>query len=337
MLFRTNISPKTKNILTILIVLVCFITCNKKTEVQGTNKASLRLQWFHLAQFAGFYCAKDLGYYTENSLDIQINPGGPDFNAISLVANGSDTFGVWTADQILIAQSRGVPVTILAAIYREDPNVLMVKESSGIYTPNDFRGKKITTVFGRATETVLRALLQKSNISEKEVTIEPFPFNVLSFLEGKVDISAAYSFDHPYQAIKAGAKIRIIKPSDYGIKFYSDCIFTRTELLEKNPDLVQRFVNGSLKGWEYALSNKSDAVAHVRRIAPELDKESQMFMIENEESLIRAEDPTRIGLISDSSVRAMIQILKSQKQLPDSFSASGTYDNRFVLNYYSKR
>lgn len=324
--------------LALLLTSLLNVACKKGRENgQSIDRVSLRLQWFHLAQFAGFYCAKDNGLYSARKIDLQINPGGPDFNAIPLVANGSDTFGVWTADQILIAQSRGVPITILAVIYREDPNVLMVMENSGIRSPADFRGKRITTVFGRATETVLRALLLRSGLTEKDVVIEPFPFNVMSFLQGKVDVSAAYSFDHPFQAMKAGAKIKIIRPSDYGIKFYSDCIFARNDLINKNPELVQRFISASLAGWEYALQNKSKAVDSVLALNPQLDRESQEFMLDSAEPLIRAEDPQRLGLVSDSSINAMVKILRDQGQVPKEFSGANIYDNQFVLNYYSKK
>ena len=131
--------------------------CNRHDQTAKAQPVSLRLQWFPLAQFAGFYAADEKGFYKEQGLDVTINPGGPDFNAIQLVANGSDTFGIWTADQILVAQSRGVPITIVAAIYRKDPNVWLVKKGSGIKGPKDFKGKTVTTVFGRATETVLRS------------------------------------------------------------------------------------------------------------------------------------------------------------------------------------
>lgn len=328
------------SVFAILFLAISFgvFSCNVgNKEPSKIEKVSLRLQWFHLAQFAGFYAAEDNGFYKNNKIDITINPGGPDFNAITLVSNGSETFGVWTADQLLIAQSNGVPITIIAAIYRDDPNILMVKEESNIKTPYDFKGKSITTVYGRSTETVLKALLQKVGISEKEVNIEPFPFNVQSFLQGKIDVSAGYSYDHPYQAEKTGQKIRIINPVDYGIKFYSDCIFTRNDLIEKNPDLVKRFVAASIKGWEYALINKDTVLTSVLKRSPQLDRESQIYMLNAIEPLIKSENPQKIGLISNESIKKMVDILKVQKQLPDNFDPSKSFTNKFIEDYYDSK
>lgn len=322
----------------VLLTIASFcVSCGEKEKTKELDNVSLRLQWFHLAQFAGFYSAQDNGFYNEKKLSVQINPGGPDFSAITLVASGSETFGVWTADQILIAQSKGIPITMLAAIYREDPNVLMVKSGSGISSTKDFKGKRITTVFGRATEIVLRALLSKEGLTDKDVKIEPFPFNIQSFLEGKVDVSAAYSYDHPFQAQKAGQEVTLIRPADYGIKFYSDCIFARTDFIEKNPDTVQRFISASLEGWEYALANKDSAVGSVLKYSPQLDKESQTYMLNAADPLIRSENPSMLGLISPQSIQSMVEILQNQNLLPQKFDGSKSFTNTFVEGYYGKK
>jgi NitT/TauT family transport system substrate-binding protein len=294
------------------------------------SKVSLRLQWFDLAQFAGFYLAKDQGFYEAKGLDVTINPGGPDLNAITLVASRSDTFGVWTADHILMAQSKGVPIVILAAIYRDDPNILMVRSDSEIKGPKDFVGKTVTTVFGRSTETVLKALLSKENVDQAQVNIIPFPFNIQSFLEGKVDVSAGYVYDHPFQAEKNGMSIRLIEPSKYGIKFYSDCIFARKDFVEKNPEIVRAFIRASIEGWKSALKDKNAAIAATLLRVPSLDALSQMYLLEKAEPLILSEDPENIGVVNPASLEAMANELKRQNLLPQDFSINGTFTNQFL-------
>src|SRR5712691_8740899 len=86
----------------------------------AAEAVTVRLKWLHQAQFAGFYVAKDKGYYAAAGLDVSIQPGGSDFPAIQMVAGGSEQFGVTGADQILIARSKGVPVVAIAVIYREN-------------------------------------------------------------------------------------------------------------------------------------------------------------------------------------------------------------------------
>ena len=78
------------------------------------SRSPLRLKWLNQAQFAGFYVAKEKGYYKAEGLDVNIQPGGPDFPAVQMVTGGNEQFGVTGADQILIARSKGVPVVALA-------------------------------------------------------------------------------------------------------------------------------------------------------------------------------------------------------------------------------
>jgi NitT/TauT family transport system substrate-binding protein len=147
-------------------------------------------------------------------------------------------------------------------------------------------------------------------------------------------VSAAYVYDHPYQAEKLGMEVRIINPSDFGIKFYSDCIFVRNSLIEKNPAIVQKFISGTLKGWQYALDNKKDAVASTIARSPQLDIGSQEYMLEAAEPLILAEDSLKIGFIENSSITQMVRILQDQDQLPEGFDINNTYTNKFVSDFY---
>src|SRR5215471_18206327 len=81
---------------------------------------TIRLKWLNQAQFAGYYVAKEKGYYKVAGLDVSIEAGGPDFPAVQMVAGGNEQFGVTGADQILIAREKGVPVVALAVLYRKN-------------------------------------------------------------------------------------------------------------------------------------------------------------------------------------------------------------------------
>src|SRR5258707_11536147 len=80
------------------------------TAAQADESVTLRLKWFHQAQFAGFYVAKEKDFYKSAGLNVDIQPGGPDFPAIQMVAGGKQQFGATGADQILIARTKGVPL-----------------------------------------------------------------------------------------------------------------------------------------------------------------------------------------------------------------------------------
>ena len=128
--------------------IVAAVLSGMLTAAHADESVTVRLKWFHQAQFAGFYVANDKGLYKSAGLNVDIQPGGPDFPAIQMVAGGSEQFGVTGADQILIARSKGVPVVALAVIFRRNPFVLFSLAKSGIKTPADYVGKKVGVKIG---------------------------------------------------------------------------------------------------------------------------------------------------------------------------------------------
>ena len=132
---------------------------------------TLRLKWLNQAQFAGFYVAKEKAFYKSEGLDVNIQPGGPDFPAVQMVTGGNEQFGVTGADQILIARSKGVPVVALAVIYRRNPFVLFSLAKSGIKAPTDYVGKNVGVKIGGNEELIYRAVLAKSR--DRQIASSP--------------------------------------------------------------------------------------------------------------------------------------------------------------------
>ena len=92
------------------------------------EKVSLQLRWLHQAQFAGFYMAKEKGFYREAGLDVTIHPGGNNKTPIQEVLNRKADFGVGNTE-VLVAYGHGFPLTALAAIYQNSPSILIAKAS----------------------------------------------------------------------------------------------------------------------------------------------------------------------------------------------------------------
>ena len=122
---------------------------------RADEAVTLRLKWLNQAQFAGFYVEQEKGYYKSEGLEVNIQPGGPDFPAVQMVTGGNEQFGVTGSDQILIARSKGVPVVALSVIYRRNPFVLFSLAKSGIKTPADYVGKNVPTSRNESVHVLL--------------------------------------------------------------------------------------------------------------------------------------------------------------------------------------
>src|SRR5271156_2764423 len=223
------------------------------------DSVTLRLKWLNQAQFAGFYVAKEKGYYKSEGLDVNIQPGGPDFPAVQMVTGGNEQFGVTAADQILIARSKGVPVVALAVIYRRNPFVLFSLAKSGIKTPADYVGKKVGVKIGGNEELIYRAVLAKANIDKSNLTEIPVKFDMTPLLTGTVDVWPGYLINEVLAAKEKGFDVNVIYPADFGIDLYADTLFTTEKMLREKPDVVRNFVAATLKGWDTAIAAPEDA------------------------------------------------------------------------------
>jgi NitT/TauT family transport system substrate-binding protein len=243
----------------LITLLVGAVMTASSVSVHAADAVSVRLKWFNQAQFAGFYVAKDKGMYQAADLDVKVQPGGPDFPAIQMVAGGNEQFGVSSADQILIARSKGVPVVAVAVLYRKSPFVLFSLKESGVTKPEQFAGKNIGLKVGGNEELVYRAMLKKANVSAKTLTETPVKFDMTPLLTGKLDVWPGYTINEVLTAREKGFDVNVMWPSDYGIDMYADTIFTTEKMIREQPDLVKRFVAATVKGWEAAATNPEEA------------------------------------------------------------------------------
>ncbi len=216
------------------------------------EQVTLQLKWRHQFQFAGYYAAIKEGYYKEEGLDVSLREVIPGRSSADVVLSGDADYGI--AETSLITQRlRGAPVIVVAAIFQQSPIVLLSLSSSGIEGPVDLHDKR---VMYRATEddAVINAMFLEQNLSNEDFIHVPHNFRDDILLHG-VDAMSAYITDQPYLYLSQNIPINIIDPSNYGVDFYGDMIFTSEEHISDHPEQVEAFRRASLKGWEYAVNN----------------------------------------------------------------------------------
>jgi ABC-type nitrate/sulfonate/bicarbonate transport system substrate-binding protein len=272
-----------------LAIILAIVLSMLSSVARADTAVTVRLKWFNQAQFAGFYMAQDKGYYKAAGLDVNIQPGGPDFPAVQMVAGGNEQFGVTGADQILIARSKGVPVVALAVIYRRNPFVLFSLSKSGIKTPSDWVGKKVGVQIGGDEELIYRAVLAKAGIDKSRLTEIPVKFDISPLLAGAIDVWPGYLINEVLTAKEKGFDVNIIYPADYGINIYADTLFTTEAMIEKQPDVVRNFVAATVKGWESAIAAPEEAATITVKHGDKLTYSHELAMMEATVPLLRPE------------------------------------------------
>jgi NitT/TauT family transport system substrate-binding protein len=282
-------------------------TNTPKRDGQAT-KVKVRLKWLHQAQFAGFYTAKEKGFYAGQNLDVDLEPGGPDFPAVQMVTSGSDSFGVTGADQILLAREKGVPIVAVAVIYRKSPFCYFSLKSSGITKPQDFVGKKVGIKLGGNEELTYRAMINNTGVDTSKVTEIPVKFDMTPLFTGQVIAWPGYSINEPIVAQEQGHEVNLIWPTDYGVNLYADTLFTSEAMIHDNPDLVKRFVAATLAGWNYAIDHQDEAVKFTLMQSDQLKEGHEMAMMKASVGSLRP-DNQPIGSMEKNKWQEMQDLL----------------------------
>lgn len=226
---------------------------------QAPEHVNLQLKFFHQFQFAGYYAAKEQGYYAEEGLDVDIIERQPRQDYVRAVLDGEIDFAI--ADSGIIAHyARGDALVALAAIFQHDALVLFSKQSSGIISPYEMVGKRIMYDVVGENNSPVRAMLAEAGLNESRYSAVPETFDIQDLIQDKVDVMSGYLTDKPFDFQQRNFKANIINPQNYGIDFYGDLLFTSRRELVQHPGRAERFRRASLKGWRYALDHPEETI-----------------------------------------------------------------------------
>ncbi len=246
-----------------LFILSFFILISTVLASTTLEKVSLQLKWKPAFQFAGYYMAKEKGFYKNAGLDVDIK----DFNhqdIVNDVVSGRTTYGILDSS-IILERSNGAPVVALAAIFQHSPLALMTLKSSGITKIANLKNKKIMATKAFFKNPYIRAMFYANMINPNNLQKIPITFTLDSLINKKIDAYAVYQTDQPYTMQKRGIKYNLISSMNFGANFYSDILFTSEKELSNHPQRVKNFLEASLKGWRYAFSHIDETIKLIRR------------------------------------------------------------------------
>jgi len=238
------------------------------TGAQAADPLTLQLKWVTQAQFAGYYVAKDKGFYDEEGLDVTIKAGGPDINPSQVIAGGGADVVVDWMPSALATREKGVPLVNIAQIFQQSGMMLTCRKDSGIESPEDFKGHTLGVWFGGNEYPFLSwmsTLGYSTEGSNPDVTVLKQGFNVDPLLQKQASCISTMTYNEYWQLIEAGMKpeeLTVFKYQDQGVSTLEDGLYTLDSSLEDPAmvDKLARFVRASVKGWDYAAAHQDEAV-----------------------------------------------------------------------------
>jgi len=318
-----------------LTLLVAFVMVLSPARAQTRlDKVSFGTNWVAEAEHGGFFQAVADGTYAKYGLDVTIVPGGPnDNNRMLLIAGKLDFFMAANTLMSFDAVANNVPVVTVAAIFQKDPQVLLTHPESKITKLEDL---KPLTLF--VSKEGISSYFQwlKSEYGFSEEKVRPYTFNPQPFLANKQSAMQGYVTSEPYAIEKsAGFEPGIILLADYGFNSYSTLIETRRDLIDKKPDLVQRFVDASMIGWyHYLYGDNSAANAMIRKLNPEMTDELIAYSIARmrEYGIVDSGDSLRdgIGAMTDARMASFFDKMVRARVVRPDIDYRKAYTLRFV-------
>lgn len=222
------------------------------------EKVSLQLKWMHQFQFAGYYIAKEKGFYADEGFDVEIRERDLKSSPFDDVDSGKADYGI-ADSSVVLYRLKGKPVVIASTVFQESPLVFMSLKSKNITSIYDLADKRI--MFRRSLDDAgLMAMMTLIGIDSDDYIHIPHNFDDMALIKDDVDVMSAYKTDQVLNYKDMGIATNILDPSSYGIDFYGDLIFTHESTVRNKPERVKAFVRASLKGWEYALDHPEESV-----------------------------------------------------------------------------
>jgi NitT/TauT family transport system substrate-binding protein len=276
------------------------------------TKVTLQSKWVVQAQFAGYYAAKDQGYYEDEGLDVTIRPGGPDIVPEQVVLGGQAEFGINWLDSTLATRDKGQNIVNIAQVFTRSGMTEVTWKDSGLDQITDLKGKKVGVWLG-GNEHKLFAALNKNGIDpQKDAEIVAQPFDMELFLKRDIDAAAAMTYNELAQVLETKNadtgqlhsidELNVMKMSDLGTGALEDGIFVREDWIEdgENRETAEKFLKASFRGWIYCRDNPDACVDIVLKNGPTLGEGHQRWQM-NEINKLIWPAPNGIGIMEAES------------------------------------
>jgi NitT/TauT family transport system substrate-binding protein len=317
------------------LVLTAALLTAASASAQPLDKVSFGTNWLAQAEHGGYYQALADGTYRKYGLDVTIVPGGPNANNRILLPVGKlDFYMSANTLQGFDAVAQNIPTLSVAAMFQKEPQILMAHPGEGI---DKFEDLKKLTLFVSQEGLVSYFQWLKADFGFSEAQVRPYTSNPQPFLADKRSAMQGYVTSEPYAVEKVGGfKPKIFLLADQGFNSYSTIIETRRDLVEKKPDMVQRFIDASIVGWYSYLygDNRAAANALIKRQNPEmtdgllaysLDKMKEYGIVDSGDALTLG-----IGAMTDARMKSFYDKMVRAGVVKPSVDPAKSYTLRFV-------
>ncbi|HET7298540.1 MAG TPA: ABC transporter substrate-binding protein [Burkholderiales bacterium] len=245
--------------------------------LQAADKMTLQLNWFHLADHSPIYMALKKGYYKEEDLELNVVRGAGSADSAKKIDLKQAEVGISDAPTVITAISKGANLRMVAVVYDKAGNNAFFKKGANIRSPKDLVGKKVAVPPADSHRVLWPAFAALNKLDPAAVTLVNVKPEGKQAIVASGDVDAAFDLYTSYaiwEKVLGKGNVGHLLWADYGLPIYGHTYFVNTELEQKNPKLIQRFLRATHKGWRDAHANPAEAIDAMVAAVPGLDREA---------------------------------------------------------------
>jgi NitT/TauT family transport system substrate-binding protein len=277
------------------------------------DSVTVLLDWFPDGYHAPFYVAREKGYYREAGLEVEIKEGRGSGAVAQLVGTKNATFGFAEGGAMAKGVAAGIPVKMVAGVFRQTPLGIASLVSTGIKGPKDLEGKTYGAVPGAASHNLWPAFVAANNVDQSTITIVNLDTTGAdaAVLSGRVHFADGIVSGEPVRYTAAGQEGTILLYGDYGLRVVGHGIIANVDTIKERPELVRAFIQASLKGWDDTRKNADGAIDIFVSNNPEKNRDTARRALQGTLGLLESES-TRgkpLGFQSEADWQSTLEIL----------------------------
>lgn len=278
------------------------------------EKVTLQLQWKHQFEFAGFYAAKEKGFYKDVGLDVTLKEYSKESPPVESILNKKAEYAV-SYSSIIIDYLQGKPLVFLANFFKQSPLAIVVQPE--IKQPRQLIGKKVMGNFSGIDGISLQMMFSQFGVDPNTFSHVDSSYNIDAFSNREVDAMSVFTTNELFLLQERGIKYNLFDPTVYGTEFYDVNLFTSKDELKQYPGRAKRFRDASIKGWQYALENQSEMVKLILDKYNTQNKTYDMLEFEAQQvKRVMMPDLYPIGYIDEQRVKLMAENFMQLGLLP---------------------
>jgi NitT/TauT family transport system substrate-binding protein len=294
----------------------------------GTN-------WLAQAEHGGYYQAVADGSYAACGLEVTIQQGGPQGSLRPLLLAGKmDFYMGGNLLQAFSAVEQNIPLRVVAASFQKEPQVIMSHPGQGLDKWEDLPKAEQYILGDEGAQSYFLWMIGEFGFDAAKRV--PYTFNPAAFIANPKSIQQGYVTSEPLAVEREGKfKPNLFLLADYGFNTYATTIETMQETIDKRPEVVQCFVDGSAKGWyNYLYGDNKAANEAIKKDNPDINDEQIAFSIEKmkEYGIVDSGDTEKLGIgaMSDERIKSFYDKMVKAKVVAAGIDVTKAYTLQFV-------